>query len=312
MRLLSARLAFAFLAVLSVSGCEFLTGGGGGGGGTINFQRGFVYVRKDDRNLYIADEKSYVDVQQLTTGGGVRQPSLSADGKVVVFIATQGTDTVVATVPARGGTLAAVFRSTATVKNLRTPVFSPDGTKIVFAYDEGASSVIGVVNADGSGFAKVAGGTFSYASPSFLPGGTALLVAAGNPGSGYTQVERIELATGTASNISSNLGNDALQIQNRLVASPDGASAAFDGRISSGASRIFVMNLTTRVVTQVTDYPSEPGVVDAYPSWVASANVAFNSDTGGADQVYVLASDSVKTSGGLTLPRAIEAWYGPN
>jgi hypothetical protein len=45
---------------------------------------------------------------------------------------------------------------------------------------------------------------------------------------------------------------------------------------------------------------------------VGSANLAFSSTTGGADQVYVLPADSVKTSGGLTLPKAIEPWDGPN
>lgn len=308
-----ARLWVAATAVLLVSGCEFLTGGGGGGGGggTVDFARGLVHVRKDDRNLYVADEKNYAQIGQLTQGGGAYTPSLSRDGRVVVFVARTATDSVIATIPARGGEVSQVFRSTSTVRNLRNPVFSPDGTQVVFAYDDGASSSIGVVNADGSGFAKVAGGVISYASPTFLADGT-VLVAAGSPGSGYTQVERLDLTTGGSLNVTSTLGNDAQQITSRIVASPDGRLAAFDGRIGSGASRIFVLDLTTRVVTQLTDYPSEPGAVDSSPAWVGSANVAFSSTSGGADQVYVLAADQVKTSGGLTLPKAIEPWYGPN
>lgn len=308
------RLGTCVAVLLLLSGCEFLTGGGGGGGGgggTVNFQRGLVHVRKDDRNLYIADEKNYSAVGQLTQGGGAYTPSLSRDGRLVVFIAKVGADSVIATVPANGGQVSEVFRSTSTVRNLRTPVLAPDGTRVVFAYDEGASSVIGVVNLDGSGFEKVAGGVISYASPSFLPDGT-VLVAAGNPASGYRQVERLDLSTKAAIGVSSTLGNDVQQIQNRLVASPDGRLAALDGRIGSGASRIFVLDLFTLVVTQLTDYPSEPSAVDSYPSWVGSANIAFSSTTGGADQVYVLAADGVKTSGGLTLPRAVEPWYGPN
>jgi TolB protein len=308
-----ARLVVATTAVFVLPACDFLTGGGGGGGGggTVDFARGMVHVRADDRNLYIADEKNYGAVGQLTQGGGAYTPALSRDGRVVVFVARTSTDSSIATIPARGGEVSLVFRSTSTVRNLRTPVFSPDGTKVVFAYDEGASSVIGMVNVDGSGFTKVAGGTISYASPSFLPDGT-LLVAAGNPVSGFNQVERVDLSTGATQNVVSNLGNDAQQITTRIVASPDGRLAAFDARISTSSSRIFVLNLATLVVTQLTDYPGEPNAVDSSPAWVGSANIAFSSTAGQADQVYVLPADSVKTSGGLTLPKAIEPWYGPN
>jgi TolB protein len=309
------RLLLVSAALLIVSGCEFLTGGGGGGGAGggsgSDFQRGIVHVRKDDRNLYIADDRSYSTVAQLTEGGGAYTPSLSRDGRSVVFVARSGSDSTIATIPARGGSVAAVYRSTSTVRNIRTPVFSPDGTRIVFAYDEGASSVIGIVNVDGSGFEKIAGGAFSYGSPSFLPDGK-VLVSAGSLASGFTQIEKIDLATRTSSNVVSTLGNEVEAISNRLAASPDGRLVTFDGRIGSGASRIFVLNLSTSVLTQLTDYPSEPNAIDSYPAWVGSANIAFSSTTGGADQVYVLAADSVKTSGGLTLPKAVEPYYGPN
>ena len=306
-RLLCASLLLSFFS------CDLLTGGGGGGGGgTINFQRGFVFLRPEDRNLYVADEKSYVDVQQLTTAGGARHPSLSKNGRVVVFVASTGSDTSLATVPVAGGAVSTVFQSTTTVKNLRTPVFSPDGQKVVFAYDDGAGSSVGVVNLDGSGFEKLGGGALSYTSPSFLPDGLSVLVAAGAPGSGYNQVERITLSTKSAVNVASTLGNEAQQVVDRLVVSPDGSKAAFDGRISSTGTRIFVMDLTSKAVTQLTDYPGEPGARDAFPTWVGNDKVGFSSDTGGAEQVYVLPASSTKTSGGLTLPKALQPSYGPN
>jgi hypothetical protein len=58
-------------------------------------------------------------------------------------------------------------------------------------------------------------------------------------------------------------------------------------------ARIFVLDLTTLALTQLTDYPGEPNAVDSAPAWVGSANLAFSSTTGGADQVYVLPADSV-------------------
>ena len=75
------------------------------------------------------------------------------------------------------------------------------------------------------------------------------------------------------------LGNDALDISNRVIASPDGQLAAFDGRLGTGSSRIFVLNLSTLVVTQLTDYPNEPNASDTSPAWVGSANLAFSSTT---------------------------------
>src|SRR5690349_21744674 len=113
------------VVLLSLPACGFLTGGGGGGGGggEVDFARGMVHVRRDDRNLYIADEKNYSQVWQLTEGGGAYTPSLSRDGRVVVFVARTTTDTTIATIPATGGTVSSVYKSSSTVRNLRTPVF---------------------------------------------------------------------------------------------------------------------------------------------------------------------------------------------
>ena len=102
------------------------------------------------------------------------------------------------------------------------------------------------------------------------------------------------------------LGAAATQISNRLVVSPDGTKAAFDGQISSGRSRIFVIDLTSKSVQQLTNYPSEPDARDGFPSWVGADRVAFQSDYGGGDQVYALSSSAQGTSGGIELPGAVE------
>ncbi len=290
-------------------------GGAGGGSGMNNFAKGFAFVRKDDRNLYVADQSDYNTVSKLTTSGGVHQPSLSKDGKRVVFVLQNGSASELDLVASTGGTPSTVL-STATqagISNLREPVLSPDGTKVVFAFDQGAGSSLGVVNVDGSGFATlVGGGALSYSSPSFYPDGNSVLAATGSSASNLSQLEKVTLANGLSTNVASTLGNEAITVANRLVISPDGTQAAFDGRLSSGASRIFVINLSSQTVTRLTDYPADPTANDTFPTWVGSAEVGFSSDTGGNDQVYQLASTAMMSSGGLVLPSAIEPWFGPN
>jgi TolB protein len=306
------------LGVMS-SGCELLAGGGGGtgggtggGGGTmVTFTKGYVYVRKDDRNVYLVNETDLQTTSRLTTSGGTRHPSLSSDGKRVVFARQTGSDTEIAIVPTAGGNNTIVLSSSATVKNLRNPIFSRDMTQIFFAYDVGASSALGVVNLDGTGFKSLAGGSFSYASPSLFADGATMLAAAGSSSSSLLQLERVDAASGMATNVASTLGLEAQVIVNRVVVSPDGTRAAFDGRVSSGSSRIFVMNLSSKAVTKLTDYPADPNANDTFPTWVGNDKVGFSSDVGGNDQVYVLPATAMNTSGGLTLPSAVEPWYGP-
>ncbi len=297
--------------------CPELDPGGGGGipdGGTgIDFSKGWVYVRKDDlRKVYIADSRDVSRTAPLSSHADARHPSLSADGRKVVYVRSVGSDTELWVISSSGGTPTRILSSDAAKRNLRTPVFSPDGKKIAFAYDEGAGSSIGVVNDDGSGFQRLAGGgALSYGSPSFYADGTAVLAAAGSSASGFNQIHKVPLS-GSPQPITNDLGNEAMVIVNRVVLSPSGTRAAFDGRLSSNAVRIFVVDLTSKQVHRVTDYPGDPNAQDGFPAWVGPDSVGFSSNTGNADQVYVLPASAQKTSGGLTLLGAVEPWFGPN
>lgn len=303
-------LALATLATLVA--CDLLPGGGGGGGGggDVTFTRGFTYTRKDDRNVYVADESDYQTVASLTQSANVRTPSLSADGRRIVFVRGTGAEAELATVATSGGTVTTVLVSTAQAKNFKTPVYSPDGQRIAFAFDEGTTSSIGLIDVAGTNFTRVAGGSaLSYGSPSFTPDGKALIAAAGSAGLGFTQVERLDLATGLATSVTNTLGVEAMAIANRLVVSPDGTKAIFDGRVGSGVTRIFVLDLTARTVTKVNEYTAEPGTNDSFPCWVDAQTVAYSSDSGGNDSVYRISLAG--TGRELLLPKAIEPWYGP-
>lgn len=297
------------LAVASVQGC-FLLGGGGGGGGTGGgtatvFVSGYVTVRKDGRNVILTDERDVNAPVQLTSIGGASMPSFSRDGRQVVFARKSGQDSELMVVLVSGGTPSTILRSSATQQNLRTPSFSPDGMRIAFAYDENAtSSSVGLVNVDGSNFRKlVGGGALAYSSPSWFPDGNSLLVSAGNAGLMQTQIERIDVTSGTPTNITNTLGNEALAIASRIVVSPDARRAVFDGRVSSGVTRIFVLDLTTRMVS-LQRVPSSGTVNDSAPAWVDGNTFVFSSDEGGNDQVYrqVVGASSPT----LAVPLAIE------
>ena len=307
-------------ACLIFSSCNLVGGGGGGegggagggGGASFTFNKGFTYVRKDDRNVYIADDADLQTSATLTSSAGVLNPSLSRNGKQVVFVQKTGTTTAINTVLVGGSTPTALITSDATRTNFHHPVFAPDGLKVAFAYDDGGAASIGLINADGSGFKKlIGGGALAYALPSFTADGKFVIAAAGNAGLQLTQIERIDVGTGATSSITNTLGNEAANIANRLVVSPDGTKAAFDARVGSGVTRIFVIDLSTKMVTKVNEYMGEPGTNDTYPTWYTASSLAFSSDSGGNDNVYRASLTGLGADRKLLVPKAIEPWYGP-
>lgn len=304
----------ALVAVMAMGGCDFPIddGGGGGGGGAVAFNRGFVFLRADDKNIYAADQSDYQGtLGRLTTTGNNKHPSLSKNGRQVVFVNTAGGTSSLQTVAISGGAPRTVLSSDGTMTNFANPVFSPDGAQIAFTFERSGSSYLAVVNADGSDVQELSSGVLSYGSPSFFADGNSVLVAAGNLASGYTQLEKVNIDTGTAENLLNGLGNEATVIKYRVVVSPDGTKAAFDGQLSTGATRIFVADLATRAVTQLTDYPGDASANDSFPTWVSNTEVGFSSDTGGNDQVYTQTVTAMKQPGSLKLPSAVEPWFGP-
>ncbi len=307
------RFALSLLLSLSLFSCDLfglLPPGGGGGTveGDFEFSTGFVFVRRVDGNLYAVNDDEPSDAFALTQGGGVHAPSLSADKKRVVFVTGSGEDAAIVTVPVAGGAASTLLSVTgARYRDFRTPVFSPDGQRVAFSYSNGSISEVAVINADGTGLASLAANDVtSFASPTWSPDGASLYVAAGNALSELSQVARITVANEAVEYVTNTLGSDAQAIAGRLVVSPDGTKAVFDGRVSSGATRIFTIALNGGAqVTQV--YEGSDGV-ETFPSWVDDSTVAFSSDTGGNDNVYRAALPSTD-SPVLLVPSAIEGWY---
>ncbi|MFY0562991.1 TolB family protein [Archangium lansingense] len=307
-------------AVVGLSGCEgfdFDDGGGGGGGGS--FTRGFVFVRNGSsgRNVYAVDDTGDPNSPlQLTTQGGAYHPTVSRNGRSVVFAYRSGNTSEIRTVPTTGtGQPSTVFSSTSTAcsgcSNFRFPTFNPSASTIVFTLDQGGYAKLARVNADGSSFQLLTNGSsYVYGAASFYPDGQNVLAAGGYSTSDLKFLVKVAVTNGATTEISFNLGNTAQVVVSRPVVSPDGTKVAFDGRTSSG-SQIFVGQLgqTLTSVTQVTAHTGEFGVEDTWPSWRGNTELSFLSNSGGNDNVYRI-SIAATGAGTLVVPGALEPSYG--
>jgi TolB protein len=296
--------------------------GSGGTIGDVLFTKGFAFVR-GDRNVYVVDDSGDPNSpQRLTTAGGAYQPSVSRDGRSIVFVQKTGSTTSLQTVPTTGGVTATLFGAgdaacgTRGCANFRFPTFSPDGRSVVFVFDRGSGTngELGQVNVDGSGFkALTPNAGLAFGAPSFFPNGTTVLALAGNSSANFNQLARVPLNGGSIT-YNNSLGNEVLSVVNRAVVSPDGSQVALDARLSSGSTRIFVGPLTSTgigALRRVTDYTAST-VQETFPSWTGSSQLGFLfADAGGDPSIYRATVSASPGSVTLAVPTATEPSYGP-
>jgi TolB protein len=314
------RIAGAALAV-GLGACEFIVvdgdlGGGGGAGGNT-FSRGFAFVRAD-RNVYVVDDAGDPNSpRRLTVEGGAWFPTVSRDGRVVAFVFRSGGTTELRRVATSGGAASTLLSSAdlpgcAGCGNFRYPTFSPDGQTLVFTLDRSGMPSLARVGADGSGFQVIASGGYFYGAASFFPDGQSVLAVGGLQSGWSNHLLRVRVDGSRSDVITSSLGNEALRVVHRAVLSLDGTRVAFDAYVSSGASRIFVAPLGQSLgsVTMVTDHPGQPGVEDVFPSWRGNAELGFLSSAGGLDNIYRINASTLRGTGSLVVPQALEPSYG--
>lgn len=282
--------------------------------GTPSFRSGFVYVRRDDRNVYLADDTASSVPIPVTTGGENYMPALSKDASKIVFVHGSGANAEIDTISvnaASGIAPTVVVTSDPSHSNFRNPVFSPDGSYIVFAYDSNGASMLGRLSANGGSIQRIIGGSLrSYTSPSFFPGGSQLLAASGSTPASYDSLEQVSL-TGIGSRLAV-LPNETLGLANRAQISPDGSHIAMDAfSRASGASWLYAYNISGGTYTRLVYYPAAPLANETFPTWVGISQVGYSSDFGGDDEVYVVASSAINGSGVLKVPLAIEPFYAP-
>ncbi|WIG94365.1 hypothetical protein [Myxococcus sp. SDU36] len=308
----------AVLAVGMLGGCEPLDDGGGGGIGDALFTRGFAFVREDDRNVFVVDDSGDANSpQRLTNVGGAYWPSVSRDGRSVVFVQRSGSATSLLTVPTSGGTPSTLFRANDSAcargcANFRTPTFSPDGRSVVFVFSPGNSSqtALARINTDGSGFQELTpNNVIAYGAPSFVPNGSAVLAGAGSGLNQLDQLAHVPLNGGTITY--SSLSAGVQFVENRVAVSPNGSQVALDGRLSSGGTRIFVGQLSGSNVGALQRVTSGGvGSEESWPSWTGASQLGFLISAGGSDPgIYRANLSSGAVS--LAVPSATEPSYGP-
>jgi len=311
----------AVLVVGMLGGCEPLDDGGGGTIGDVQFTRGFAFVREDDRNVFVVDDGGDANSpQRLTNVGGAYWPSVSRDGRSVVFVQRSGGSTALLTVPTSGGTPSTLFRANDAAcargcSNFRTPTFSPDGRSVVFVFSPGNSSqtALARINTDGSGFQELTpNNVIAYGAPSFVPNGSAVVAGSG---SGLNQLDQIAYVPLNGGFITySSLSTGVQFVENRVAVSPNGAQVALDGRLSSGGTRIFVAPLSGANVGALQRVTSTGvGTEESWPSWTGASQLGFLISSGGSDPGIYRASVGAGATGSVSLavPSAAEPSYGP-
>ncbi|ATB44738.1 lipoprotein [Corallococcus macrosporus DSM 14697] len=311
-------LGAAVLAVGMLGGCEPLDDGGGGTIGDVEFTRGFAFVREDDRNVYVVDDDGDANSpQRLTSVGGAYWPSVSRDGRGVVFVQRSGGATSLLTVPTTGGTPATLFRANDPAcargcANFRTPTFSPDGRSVVFVFSPANSSqtALARINTDGSGFQDLTpNNVIAYGAPSFVPNGSAVVAGAG---SGLNQLDQLAYVPLNGGAITySSLSAGVQFVENRVAVSPNGSQVAVDGRLSSGGTRVFVAPLSGSNVGGLQRVTSSgAGSEESWPSWTGNSQLGFLITSGGGDPAIYRANLGTG-SVSLAVPSATEPSYGP-
>jgi len=314
------RVGLAVSVALTLAACEpFEFDDGGGGTAGSAFSRGFVFVRESDRNVYALDDNGDKNSPLvLTRHGGVYQPAVSRNGLLVAYVYRSASTFELRTVPTTGQGQPSTLLSSASLtgctgcSNFSYPTFSPDGRTIVFTLSQNNRTLLARVNTDASGFRLLTGGSsYVFGPASFMPDGRSVLAAAGSFAGQLNLLIQVNVDTGAESTASFSLGNEALGVVSRLAVSPDGMKVAFDGRVSSGASRVFVGQFSGQQVQSFTQVTGDSGS-STYPSWRGNTELGFLSDDGGSDNVYRISAASVRGSGSLTLavPGALEPSYG--
>jgi Tol biopolymer transport system component len=295
-----------------LGGCELCSdvdcnpgGGGGGGGGSFRFDEGLVFVRGEDIYAANAETRGFAAAEPLTSGGNFRQPAISPDGRDVAAVSRDGSSLV--RISMNGGTPTTVLSGSTTFRGMGTPVFSPDGQRIFFTYAGGAGTAIGRVGVDGSGAVRLLGdGQTSYASPSFDRQGR-LLVAHSEFNTALTALAFVDPSDGTvlrSFSVGSRVPNG---VRNRAVLSPDGSKVAFDATTGSFSVRLYVVSSTGGTPAELNPAPGS----HTFPAWVGNGQLAFASQDGGGDGVYVTSASS-GGSAELVVGSGDEPTYGPN
>lgn len=190
-----------------------------------------------------SDARSVRDLYRVTVPGGELErltdsrhgnfePSLSPDGKRIVFVSSRDGNAEIYAMPSGGG---AQTRLTAFHRDDWSPIYSPRGDRLAFlSAREGAARVF-LMKPDGTGQRRLAAdwdAEVEEESPAFSPDGTRLALVARRPG-GVAEVWVAEIASGRRWPVSPADARDATPAW-----SPDGRYLVFASHASGGADLV--------------------------------------------------------------------------
>lgn len=261
---------------LSAAACQGLDPGGGGDSDRVGFSRGYAFVR--DGDVFVADASDYEAPRRLTRSGSNRSPSLSADGRTVVFVHSGPNGESSIRRVSTGGSDETDLVPASVRRQVGQPALSPDGRQVAFfSRHESLLATVSVVNLDGSGERELVQSRYDF-SPSFYPWGGALLVLTGPNTLDCQELVRADLTGPRDSRVSGLTG-----VEKRAVLSPDARLIALEMRTDVG-TRIFVVDESGSLssLRAVADTRGN----ESSPTWVSPTRLGFASDAGGLSNIY--------------------------
>jgi len=206
-------------------------------------------------------------------------PTLSPDGKSVVFVSNQTGRFDIFLLDLISG---AEFQITDGIGNVTAPQISPDGQWVVFASKQMDDSSIWLIRPDGSLPKMLTDDQWNEIDPAWSPDGSRSQIAFAAVRGGY--VELFVMAP-DGTNIQQ-VTHDVPRIGGRNAWSPDGTRLAFYAG-PRGDRDIYVVEIASGQVTRLTQ-----GGNNTAPSFSPDGNwIAFSSSRDGDHEIYVMRND---------------------